>query len=458
MTGSERESFLLATFEGGGAVAPFVTLARQLIARGHDVRIMSDACNRGEVEAAGAEFVSWNAAPSRPARGREYEFLDDWNVATAFEGFCLAVEKMVVGRAEDFAADIRAELKRRPASLAVINDMILGAMMGCEAEGQRFVVMSCNVCAYPIIPGIPPMGPGLPPATSDEERRQHAEIAAGAMSVFDSYLDRYNLQRARAGLAPLERLTDQLYAAEKFILATCETFDFAPETLPDFIAYGGPLLDDNGWSRPWTNPFPEDDTRPLVLVSFSTTFQNQASLLQKVMDALAPLPVRAVVTLGGIIREDEVRPAPNTAVVHSAPHNLLMKQASLVVTHGGHGTVMKALMHALPMLIIPQGRDQNDSAIRVTWRGAGLSLDPQAGTGAIRDALRRLLSEPGFAEAAASLAGRMTAETARRDLAGMVEKIAGEGRALPPPAMASLREHTMAGGLYGARPGTPQGN
>ena len=40
------KSYLLATWEGGGSVAPMLTLARKLRARGHHVRVMSDACNR----------------------------------------------------------------------------------------------------------------------------------------------------------------------------------------------------------------------------------------------------------------------------------------------------------------------------------------------------------------------------------------------------------------------------
>src|SRR3990167_4422442 len=109
MSDSRSGSFLLATFEGGGSVAPFITTARKLMARGHSVRIMSDACNRSEVEAAGAAFVPWSAAPSRPARGREHEPVDDWNMPTAFDGFCLMLDRMLVGRAADYAADISAE-------------------------------------------------------------------------------------------------------------------------------------------------------------------------------------------------------------------------------------------------------------------------------------------------------------------------------------------------------------
>ena len=45
--------FVFATWEGGGTVPPALTAARLLMRRGHRVRILSDACNRAEVEAIG---------------------------------------------------------------------------------------------------------------------------------------------------------------------------------------------------------------------------------------------------------------------------------------------------------------------------------------------------------------------------------------------------------------------
>jgi UDP:flavonoid glycosyltransferase YjiC (YdhE family) len=80
-----------------------------------------------------------------------------------------------------------------------------------------------------------------------------------------------------------------------------------------------------------------------------------------------------------------------------------MRQASVVVTHGGHGTVMRALKHRLPMLIIPHGRDQDENAVRVVERGAGLRLAATATQEEIEAALQRLITEPAFAQAAQRL-------------------------------------------------------
>src|SRR4029079_15442444 len=122
--------------------------------------------------------------------------------------------------------------------------------------------------------------------------------------------------------------------------ATSRAFDFPADSLPNRVRYVGPVISDPSWAQPWTSPWAQSDTRPMVTVGFSTTFQNHAGVMQNVIDALAPLPVRVLVTLGGAIAADALRPAVNTVIVESAPHTQVMPQAAVVVTHGGHGTVM----------------------------------------------------------------------------------------------------------------------
>ena len=57
--------FLFALWDGGGAVPPELGVARRLIARGHDVRIIADPTLRDQSFAIGAGFTPWNAAPHR---------------------------------------------------------------------------------------------------------------------------------------------------------------------------------------------------------------------------------------------------------------------------------------------------------------------------------------------------------------------------------------------------------
>lgn len=92
-----------------------------------------------------------------------------------------------------------------------------------------------------------------------------------------------------------------------------------------------------------------------------------------------------------------------------------MRETSVVATHCGHGTVMRALNHGVPMLCLPMGRDQNDNAARVAARGAGLRLDPGASADALRTAHTRLVAESSFTENARVL-GRSIASAEPPDM------------------------------------------
>ena len=414
--------YLLATWEGGGSVGPVLTVARKLAERGHKVRVMSDRCNRPEAEAAGAEFVPWRRAPSRIDRSVASDVFRDWEVDTPDAQIGRVIDRIMTGPALAYAEDVIEELQREPADLVVSNEMLFGVMAGCEAIGQKFALLTCNISLFPMA-GVPPLGPGLLPPRNERERAQHDEVAEATRALFDSGLPALNAARTALGLAPVATLADQHAAAEALLLGTSRAFDFAPAELPSGIHYVGPQLDDPAWAAPWNSPWAADDLRPLVLVAFSTTFQDHVDVLQRIIDGAARLPVRLLVTLGDTIPSDALRPAENCRLVHSAPHNRVMAEASLVVTHGGHGTVAKALSLLKPLLIVPHGRDQNDNAARVTARGAGLVLSSASPAEAFRAAIERLLGEAGFAAAARALGSQVANDAANSPVVDTLERI-----------------------------------
>ena len=317
-------------------------------------------------------------------------------------------DKIIFGPSLEYAHDILAELEREPADLVVTSEMLTGVMAACESLGQRFAVLTANLCWYPL-DGMPTFGPGLPPPRTPDEEALHAQIRQGTIGMFDQSLSSLNQARAALGLVPLRSAVDQINAAELILLGTSRAFDFSTKQLPSKIRYIGPQLGELAWAKPWVSPWPASDSRPLVTVGFSTTYQAHEDVLQKVVDATALLPVRTLVTLGQI-PPAAIRPAANTALVASAPHDSVMREAAVVITHGGHGTVMRALKHRCPMLIIPHGRDQDENAVRVTERGAGLRLPATATQAEIQNAVCHLLEDPSFAAAAKKLGAAIANE------------------------------------------------
>jgi UDP:flavonoid glycosyltransferase YjiC (YdhE family) len=138
------------------------------------------------------------------------------------------------------------------------------------------------------------------------------------------------------------------------------------------------------------------------------------------------------VSTGHAVDPEDLPSPPGVRVLRSAPHRAVLAQASAVVTHGGHGTVIKALAADAPLLVVPMGRDQLDNATRVTERGAGLRLAPDAGPDDIAAAVRRLLDEPGFREAAARLGARVRAEAQADEAVAELERLAPNDRQAVP--------------------------
>jgi UDP:flavonoid glycosyltransferase YjiC (YdhE family) len=173
-------------------------------------------------------------------------------------------------------------------------------------------------------------------------------------------------------------------------------------------------------------PWPNDPSIALVLVSFSTApEQGSVTKFQNAMDALAALPVRGVVTVGDSIDPGALQRHSNVAIFATADHDDLMVLADLVVTHGGHGTFMRALKHGLPLVVIPGlGGDQPVNAAAAEAWGVGLALPSDAPSEAIKGAIEAVLASPAFSERATEisrqLAGDEGANRAADEIEGML--------------------------------------
>ena len=112
-------------------------------------------------------------------------------------------------------------------------------------------------------------------------------------------IPRFNQVRASLGLAPLVSFDDLLERVDRALVLTTQAFDF-PARLPANVEYVGPQLEPAEPTAPWASPWPPDDERPLVVVGLSTTYQSHGPLLERVVEALGTLPVRGLVTTGGM--------------------------------------------------------------------------------------------------------------------------------------------------------------
>ena len=127
-------------------------------------------------------------------------------------------------------------------------------------------------------------------------------------------------------------------------------------------------------------------------------------LLQRCVDAVAQLPVRAIVTTGASIDPASVNTGANTRVARYVPHAILTS-ASLVITHAGLEHTMAALGRGVPLLCTPMGRDQFFNAEQVeALEGTGRMLMPDSSSEAIAQAAAEILGDDRFNAGAKQLA------------------------------------------------------
>jgi UDP:flavonoid glycosyltransferase YjiC (YdhE family) len=152
---------------------------------------------------------------------------------------------------------------------------------------------------------------------------------------------------------------------------------------------------------------------PLVLVASSTSQDPDRRLVRTVLEALADEPVRVAATTN---REGVAPGIPvpaNAVVVDWLSYSQVMPLASLVICHGGHGTVTRALAEGVPVLVCPAIGDMAETGARVAWAGVGLMLPGRLlGPAPLRWVTRRLLSDERVAAQATSV-GAATDGSAR---------------------------------------------
>jgi MGT family glycosyltransferase len=383
-------------------------VAKRLVDRGHTVHVLGDPTLVRDVEAAGCTFKPWSRAPHRSTLDKEDDLLKDWEAEDPLDVLRRLRDQIMSGPASDFAADTAASIDTVHPDGVLADAELFGSVIAAEAAGLPVAVLMPNQWTIPI------------PGVGERAVRTFVErvVKAGLADL--------NAARSERGLAPLPSFFDQILNADRLLVLTSEAFDPASAFVPDNVRYVGPVLDDPAWVGSWSSPWPPDAAEPLVLVGLSSIFQNQGLLLQRTVDALSALSVRAVVTLGRMIEPDDVSASSNVTVVRSAPHSVLLADASVVITACGHGTVMKTLAAGVPIVCIPMGRDQDAIAARVAELGAGIVLPPSATAEEIRGAVLEVLGGEGYAANARALASTLSGEHAPLDVVLELEDLVAQ--------------------------------
>jgi UDP:flavonoid glycosyltransferase YjiC (YdhE family) len=335
-------------------MAPLVDAARRA---GHEVVVASGADLEVEVARLGVEF--WRTGPSFAesvaVRGPETS-----ESASPEERIAADVAAIFLPAARARAEDLVPRAARWRPDLVVHEPSELAGAVAAAESGAGHAVHGLGLWASGFWSLL---GPG------------YAELCA-RWSVPDRFLDAHYLDPMPRGLQP---------GGPADFRHVLPLRPVAPPTPPGATP---PLLDER---------FPDT-----VYLTLGTIFHDAPEVFRAVLDGLATVPVNVIVTVGPGADPAVLGPRPSHVHVTAfVPQELVLPRCGLAIHHGGAGSMLGALRHGLPQLVLPRGADNFHNAALAGAAGVALSLEPdRVDARAVADAVSRLLTEPAFRTAA----------------------------------------------------------
>jgi MGT family glycosyltransferase len=416
-----------------GNAPPQLAVTRRLVARGHEVRVLAHRAARERIEGTGAEFVEFKlSVPDMDLTTRETDTLRDWEAGTRFGAGMRVLNNGLLPFVLNTSRDCAELLDGWPANVLVMDWMLTGAAVA--AEGAGIPAAALVHCPYPMpLDGVPPLYSGLRPTGGRVGALRDRLLNGIATRVLARGLPVLNKARSEQRLAPLDDWAAQLLGVQAICVMTAPELDFSSRAaLPANVHYVGAAFEP--YPREWSSPWPETNRDPLVVLSFSTSYMDQQALAQRALDAVAGLPVRALLTAGPALDAQALRVPANARVVAYVPHRTVFPHAALVVTHAGWQTINAALADGVPLVCVPDGRDQPDNAARVVACGAGVRVRKNASPDKLRRVVARALADAKLKRGAEKMAHALAADGAV-EVVERVERL-GQGRSTDPTGAA----------------------
>jgi len=389
---------LVAAFGDPGHVFPAVSLARALRGRGHEVIVETWPQWQQVVEEAGLRFVSAD----------QYQVFPPPASGSPGAGQAAAALMPLL---EDFRPDV------------MVNDILTVApALAAEAYGCAWGTLIPHI--YPVQDhGMPFFSIGaLPPRTP--LGRGFWRLTENALKFgLERGRAHLNEQRALVGLPPSDRFHGGT-SPDLAMVATYPQLEY-PRDWPRSVHVTGPM--------PFEMPHadidlpPGDD--PLVLVAPSTSQDPDNRLVRSALSALAEQPVRVVATTNRVRPDRPIQIPGNAVLVDWLSYSQVMPESSLVICHGGHGTVARALAEGVPVLTCPAAGDMNETAARITWAEVGRSIRwSLTGPRSLRWAVAEILSDPVYRSRAGEVADWQRRHDGPARGAELVEALTASGK------------------------------
>ncbi len=344
----------LGAFGDPGHAFPMIALGGVLVERGHTVAMDTWQKWREPVEAAGMTFTQ---AP-------EYQVFPTREKPLKPYAAAVRAAQQIRPFVHDFAPDV-----------AVADILTPGPALAAELEGVPLATLVPHV--FPFVPPGHPIysiGARIPRTSLGAALWTRANRRVVVPSL-EAGRAQYNETRRRLGLDPLPWVHTAL-SRELTLVGTLPQLEY-PRRWERWMRVVGPLQ----WEPPGERVEPPPGRGPVVLVAPSTSQDPEHVLLRAALEGLADAPVRVIATSNGREPAEPIPVPPNAVLVPWLSYSKTMPLCDVVVLHGGHGTLVRALAAGCSVVVCPAAGDMNENASRVEWAGVGKRI-PQRWLGA----------------------------------------------------------------------------
>lgn len=383
---------ILFTFAGGsGHLEPLIPLARAAETASHSVAFVGRPWMIPQVGAAGLPaFVAGSDLGLTPTRLPLAEADLDQDMRDVGSGFGRRI-------ARERAADILPLCTEWRPDLLVCEEFDFGAMVVAERLGLPYATVLVSATGAFV-------RPELVAGPLDEVRAEHGLARDPDLAMLSRYLV----------LTPFPpSLRDPAFPlpATAHHLRLPTTDAGRDEASPPWLTRHGDV--------------------PTVYFTLGTVYNMESGdLFQRVLAGLRDLPIDLIATVGRDLDPDELGTQPdNVHIERFMPQAALLPHCDLVVSHAGSGSVLGALAHGLPMVLLPIGADQPLNAARCRALGVAEVLDAVGATPEmVRAAATRVLADGGFRGAATRIRDEIAALSEPEYAVTLLDRLAS-GRA-----------------------------
>jgi len=375
------DTIVVLNIPAHGHVNPTLPVVRELIRRGEQVIYYDTAEFRTQIEATGATFRAYPAGA-----------ISSKDISTALhDGVLVRVSELLLASTEKLLPFVLEEFGRtRPDLIMFDSTALWGRMAATEV-------------ALPAVGSI---------TTFVFDERMAGIRARDLLALLGQTLPRVPwLLRRRARL---KRRYPRAYPkgqplfpvrGELNLVFTSRALQPDSTLIDESFTFVGPSIDK---ATRGTRDLGLPVGRPLIYLSLGTIHVPSSELLRECFEALADIPAHALVSIAerADIRTLDSTP-DNVTIRRSVPQLQVLQHCDVFITHGGINSLHEALYYGVPLVLIPLQFEQLLNARVAEDHGAGLVLDgPMRGrpltASALRDAVQRVLTEPGFRTSARS--------------------------------------------------------